>query len=147
MGKRILLLEKERNLAHFLSLELQKEQYRVDLVEEGQKALSMAIQTDYDLILLNAHLGDMTAQDFADKLSRTKPASVIMVLDHREELQDQIETIQRFAVSYIYKPVIIDQLVARISAILGAGVCGRFLRPREYHHKPNAMPTAAAPKP
>lgn len=36
MGKRILLLEKERNLAHFLSLELQKEQYRVDLVEEGR---------------------------------------------------------------------------------------------------------------
>ena len=117
MGKRILLLEKERNLAHFLSLELQKEQYRVDQVEEGQKALSMALQTDYDLILLNAHLGDMTAQDFADKLSRTKPAAVIMVLDHREELQDQLETIQRFAVSYIYKPIIIDDLVSRISAI------------------------------
>ena len=66
MGKRILLLEKERNLAHFLSLELQKEQYRVDLVEEGQKALSMALQTDYDLILLNARLGDMTAQDFGE---------------------------------------------------------------------------------
>ena len=62
MGKRILLLEKERNLAHFLSLELQKEQYRVDLVEEGQKALSMALQTDYDLILLNAHLGDMKSR-------------------------------------------------------------------------------------
>ena len=90
MGKRILLLEKERNLAHFLSLELQKEQYRVDQVEEGQKALSMALQTDYDLILLNAQLGDMTAQDFADKPSRTKPASV---------------------------PVIIENLVARISAI------------------------------
>ncbi|KXU07857.1 Response regulator CsrR [Streptococcus oralis] len=38
MGKRILLLEKERNLARFLSLELQKEQYRVDLVEEGEKS-------------------------------------------------------------------------------------------------------------
>ena len=50
MGKRILLLEKERNLAHFLSLELQKEQYRVDLVEEWQKAVSMALQRDYDLI-------------------------------------------------------------------------------------------------
>ncbi len=35
-----------------------------------------------------------------------------MVLDHREELQDQFETIQRFAVSYIYKPVIIDDLVS-----------------------------------
>ena len=72
MGKRILLLEKEKSLAHFLSLELQKEHYRVDLAEKGQKALSMALQTDYDLILLNVNLGDMTAQEFADKLSLNK---------------------------------------------------------------------------
>lgn len=117
MGKRILLLEKERSLAHFLSLELQKEQYRVDLVEEGKKALSLAQQNDYDLILLNVNLGDMTAQDFVDKLSQTKPASVIMILDHWEDLQAELEVIQRFAVSYIYKPVIIDDLVARIGAI------------------------------
>ena len=117
MEKRILLLEKERNLAHFLSLELQKEHYRVDLVEEGQKALSLALQTDYDLILLNFNLGDMTARDFAERLSRTKPASVIMILDHWEDLQEELEVIQRFAVSYIYKPVIIENLVERISAI------------------------------
>lgn len=117
MGKRILLLEKEKSLAHFLSLELQKEHYRVDLAEKGQKALSMALQTDYDLILLNVNLGDMTAQEFADKLSLTKPASVIMVLDHIEDLQDVLEVVQRFAVSYIYKPVIIENLVERISAI------------------------------
>ena len=117
MGKRILLLEKERSLAHFLSLELQKEQYRVDLVEEGEKALSLAQQNDYDLILLNVNLGDMTAQDFVDKLSQTKPASVIMILDHWEDLQAELEVIQRFAVSYIYKPIIIEDLVARISAI------------------------------
>ena len=117
MGKRILLLEKERSLAHFLSLELQKEQYRVDLVEEGKKALSLAQQNDYDLILLNVNLGDMTAQDFVDKLSQTKPASVIMILDHWEDLQAELEVIQRFAVSYIYKPIIIEDLVTRISAI------------------------------
>ena len=117
MGKRVLLLEKERNLAHFLSLELQKENYRVDLVEKGQKALSLALQIDYDLILLNVNLGDMTAQEFATKLSQVKPASVIMILDHYEELQEQLDTVQRFAVSYIYKPVIIEDLVARISAI------------------------------
>ncbi|KXU16662.1 Response regulator CsrR [Streptococcus oralis] len=57
MGKRILLFEREKNLAHFLSLELQKENYRVDLVDSGEKAFSMALQTDYDLILLNARLG------------------------------------------------------------------------------------------
>ena len=123
MGKRILLLEKEKSLAHFLSLELQKEHYRVDLAEKGQKALSMALQTDYDLILLNVNLGDMTAQEFADKLSLTKPASVIMVLDHLEDLQDVLEVVQRFAVSYIYKPVIIENLVERISAIFRGRDC------------------------
>ena len=38
MGKRILLLEKERNLAHFFKFGTQKEQYRVDQVEGGQKS-------------------------------------------------------------------------------------------------------------
>lgn len=139
MGKRILLLEKEKSLAHFLSLELQKEHYRVDLAEKGQKALSMALQTDYDLILLNVNLGDMTAQEFADKLSLTKPASVIMVLDHVEDLQDVLEVVQRFAVSYIYKPVIIENLVERISAIFRGRDfidqhCGQMKIPTGYRN-------------
>ena len=139
MGKRILLLEKEKSLAHFLSLELQKEHYRVDLAEKGQKALSMALQTDYDLILLNVNLGDMTAQEFADKLSLTKPASVIMVLDHLEDLQDVLEVVQRFAVSYIYKPVIIENLVERISAIFRGRDfidqhCGQMKIPISYRN-------------
>lgn len=139
MGKRILLLEKEKSLAHFLSLELQKEHYRVDLAEKGQKALSMTLQTDYDLILLNVNLGDMTAQEFADKLSLTKPASVIMVLDHLEDLQDVLEVVQRFAVSYIYKPVIIENLVERISAIFRGRDfidqhCGQMKIPTSYRN-------------
>lgn len=139
MGKRILLLEKEKSLAHFLSLELQKEHYRVDLAEKGQKALSMALQTDYDLILLNVNLGDMTAQEFADKLSLTKPASVIIVLDHLEDLQDVLEVVQRFAVSYIYKPVIIENLVERISAIFRGRDfidqhCGQMKIPTGYRN-------------
>ena len=139
MGKRILLLEKEKSLAHFLSLELQKEHYRVDLAEKGQKALSMALQTDYDLILLNVNLGDMTAQEFVDKLSLTKPASVIMVLDHLEDLQDVLEVVQRFAVSYIYKPVIIENLVKRISAIFRGRDfidqhCGQMKIPTSYRN-------------
>ena len=77
----------------------------------------MALQTDYDLILLNAHLGDMTSQDFADKLSRTKPARLSWSWTIEKNCKTKLETIQRFAVSYIYKPIIIDDLVSRISAI------------------------------
>ena len=116
MGETDFITWEERNLAHFLSLEL-KRAISSWSGRGGTKAISMALQTDYDLIFTECSSGGYDGPGFCREAKSDKPASVIMVLDHREELQDQIETIQRFAVSYIYKPVIIDQLVARISAI------------------------------
>ena len=115
MAKRILLVENEKNLARFVSLELQKESFLVDLAETGQEGLALAKDVDYDLLLLNYNLQDMTASDFAQQLSLIKPASVIIVLASREEIADQREAIQHFAVSYVVKPFIISDLVERVS--------------------------------
>ena len=117
MAKRILLVENGKNLARFVSLELQKESFLVDLAETGQEGLTLAKDVDYDLLLLNYDLQDMTASDFAQQLSLIKPASVIIVLASREEIADQQEAIQHFAVSYVVKPFIISDLVERVSII------------------------------
>lgn len=117
MGKRILLVENEKNLARFIKLELQKESYQVDLVETGQQGLTLAKENDYDLLLLNNQLADQTAFNFAQKLSSVKPAAVIIVMVNRKELEESVEEIQRFAVSYMVKPFIISDLVDKISAI------------------------------
>lgn len=117
MGKRILLVENEKNLARFIKLELQKESYQVDLVETGQQGLTLAKENDYDLLLLNNQLADQTAFNFAQKLSTIKPAAVIIVMVNREELEESVDEIQRFAVSYMVKPFIISDLVDKISAI------------------------------
>ena len=92
MAKRILLVENEKNLARFVSLELQKESFLVDLAETGQEGLSLAKDVDYDLLLLNYDLQDMNASDFAKQLSLIKPA-------------------------YVVKPFIISDLVERVSII------------------------------
>ena len=84
MGKRILLVENEKKLAQFISLELQNEGYRVDLFETGKDALTSARANQYDLFLLNFMLEDMTGTEFAKQLSLIKPASVIIVLDNRD---------------------------------------------------------------
>ncbi|KXT84774.1 response regulator transcription factor [Streptococcus panodentis] len=117
MAKRILLVENEKNLARFVSLELQKESFIVDVAETGQEGLKLTKETDYDLLLLNDDLQDMTASDFAERLSVFKPASVIIVLVSREELAERLEAIQHFAVSYMVKPFIISDLVERVSVI------------------------------
>ena len=117
MAKRILLVENEKNLARFVTLELQKEAYLLDVVETGSQGLALARENDYDLLLLNYDLQDMTASDFARQLSLFKPASVIIVLASREEIKEHADEIQRFAVSYTVKPFIISDLVEKVSDI------------------------------
>lgn len=117
MAKRILLVENEKNLARFVTLELQKEAFLLDVVETGSQGLALARENDYDLLLLNYDLQDMTAGDFAKQLSLLKPASVIIVLASREEIKEHADEIQRFAVSYTIKPFIISDLVEKVSDI------------------------------
>lgn len=117
MTKRILLVENEKNLARFIDLELQKAGYVVDLVEQGEIALKLLQATEYDLILLNYELEDMSGEDFAQRLSKIRPAAVLIVLDSREKISEHMESIQRFAVSYVIKPFVISDLVEKIIAI------------------------------
>ena len=117
MAKRILLVENEKNLARFVTLELQKEAFLLDVVETGSQGLALARENDYDLFLLNYALQDMTASEFARQLSLFKPASVIIVLASREEIKEHADEIQRFAVSYTVKPFIISDLVEKVSDI------------------------------
>lgn len=117
MAKRILLVENEKNLARFVTLELQKEAFLLDVVETGSQGLALARENDYDLFLLNYDLQDMNASEFARQLSLFKPASVIIVLASREEIKEHAEEIQRFAVSYTVKPFIISDLVEKVSDI------------------------------
>ena len=117
MAKRILLVENEKNLARFVTLELQKEAYLLDVVETGSQGLALVRENDYDLLLLNYDLQDMTASEFAKQLSLFKPASVIIVLASREEIKEHADEIQRFAVSYTIKPFIISDLVEKVADI------------------------------
>ena len=117
MAKQILLVENEKNLARFVTLELQKEAFLLDVVETGSQGLALAKENDYDLFLLNYELQDMTASEFARQLSLFKPASVIIVLASREEIKEHAYEIQRFAVSYTVKPFIISDLVEKVSDI------------------------------
>ena len=117
MAKRILLVENEKNLARFVTLELQKEAFLLHVVDTGSQGLALARENDYDLFLLNYDLQDMTASEFARQLSLFKPASVIIVLASREEIKEHADEIQSFAVSYTVKPFIISDLVEKVSDI------------------------------
>ena len=117
MAKNILLVEEEYTLSNFLSLELQEAGYHVETAREAKEGLVLAEERDFDLILLSCQMRGMAASDFASHLAQVKPAQVIIVSTYREDLEDELESIQKFAVSYVTKPIIVPNLLETISSI------------------------------
>lgn len=117
MVKKILIAGKERNLSHFVSMELQKQDYLVDYTSTGQEALTLAQETDFDLILISFQLPDMSSKEVADHLRKTKPATVMIVVVDSEDAKQYGKDIESYAVSYLIKPFVISELVEQVGII------------------------------
>lgn len=117
MAKKILIAGKERNLSHFVSMELQKKDYLVDYASTGKEAMSLAHETDFDLILMSFQLSDMSSKELAAELLAIKPATVMIVVVEPTEVSQYGEEVLSYAVSYVVKPFVISDLVEQISAI------------------------------
>ncbi|MBF0819397.1 response regulator transcription factor [Streptococcus acidominimus] len=117
MVKKILIAGRERNLSHFVSMELQKKDYLVDYTSTGKEALQLAHETDFDLILMSFCLSDMSSSDLAAELIKIKPSTVMIVVVDSEDAKQYGTDIQRYAVSYIIKPFIISDLVDQVTSI------------------------------
>lgn len=117
MVKKILIAGRERNLSHFVSMELQKKDYLVDYASTGKEALQLAHETDFDLILMSFSLSDMSSHDLAAELIKIKPTTVMIVVVDSEDAKKHGATIQRYAVSYIIKPFVISDLVDQVTSI------------------------------
>ena len=72
MSKRILIVEDEKNLARFVSLELQHEGYDVVTADNGREGLEMALEKDFDLILLDLMLPEMDGFEVVIKVETVK---------------------------------------------------------------------------
>lgn len=117
MVKKILIAGRERNLSHFVSMELQKKDYLVDYAATGLEALSLAQEIDFDLVLMSFQLADMSSKELAQELMKSKPATVIIVAVEQEDARNYGREIENYAVSYIVKPFVISELVDQVTAI------------------------------
>ncbi|WP_303972869.1 response regulator transcription factor [Streptococcus merionis] len=123
MTKKILIVSKEKSLAHFTSIELQKADFLVDLADDGQSGLKALRNGQYDLILVDYLLTDMDSHSFANELSTFKPASVLIVVAERSEVEANANHMRQYAVAAIAKPFVMGELVDQI---------GRIFRGREF---------------
>ncbi|HER8594552.1 TPA: two-component system response regulator CovR [Streptococcus pyogenes] len=116
MTKKILIIEDEKNLARFVSLELQHEGYEVIVEVNGREGLETALEKEFDLILLDLMLPEMDGFEVTRRLQIEK-TTYIMMMTARDSIMDVVAGLDRGADDYIVKPFAIEELLARIRAI------------------------------
>ena len=117
MDAYILVVEDEEKLARFVELELKHEGYKVDKALDGRTALDMALAKDYDLILLDIMLPELSGMEVLRRLKREKETPVIL-LTARDAVMDKVSGLDMGANDYITKPFAIEELLARIRVTL-----------------------------
>ncbi|HCV0270201.1 TPA: response regulator transcription factor ArlR [Staphylococcus aureus] len=113
----ILIVEDEQNLARFLELELTHENYNVDAEYDGQDGLDKALSHYYDLIILDLMLPSINGLEICRKI-RQQQSTPIIIITAKSDTHDKVAGLDYGADDYIVKPFDIEELLARIRAIL-----------------------------
>lgn len=114
---RILIVEDEEKIARFVTLELEHEGYQVEHAADGRTAVDLALERDYDLILLDVLLPQLNGMEVLRRIRKHKDVPVIMVTA-RDAVMDKVAGLDAGADDYLTKPFAIEELFARIRVAL-----------------------------
>jgi DNA-binding response OmpR family regulator len=129
---RILLVEDDRSISHFLLKGLQEERHVVDLVEDGLTAEERACAHDYDLIVLDVMLPGLNGLDVCRRIRAHAVDTPILMLTAREGTEDRVSGLDSGADDYLTKPFAFDELLARMRAIVRRGRTRQFSAVLQY---------------
>jgi two-component system copper resistance phosphate regulon response regulator CusR len=118
---RVLLIEDERKVASFVARALRENAYAVDVAETGERGLEMARVSAYDLILLDVRLPGMSGIEVCRRLRREKTETPILMLTARSLVEQRVEGLDAGADDYLTKPFALDELQARVRALVRRG--------------------------
>lgn len=114
---RILIVEDEEKIARFVTLELEHEGYQVEHAADGRTAVDLALERDYDLILLDVLLPQLNGMEVLRRVRKHKDVPVIMVTA-RDAVMDKVAGLDAGVDDYLTKPFAIEELFARIRVAL-----------------------------
>lgn len=115
---RVLLVEDEQNVASFLKKGLEEEFYTVDVAEAGGDGLAMATSKEYDCIILDVMLPEMSGIEICKKLRSANVKTPILMLTALDSIGSKVEGLESGADDYLTKPFAFSELLARIRALL-----------------------------
>jgi two-component system response regulator ResD len=126
LGNRILVVDDEERIRRLLRMYLEKEGYVIEEAEDGETALRIALQHDFDLIVLDLMLPGIDGIEVCTRLRQSKATPVVMLTAKGEEV-NRVQGFEVGADDYVVKPFSPREVIFRIKAILRRSSATAFL--------------------
>ncbi|MEY4479997.1 MAG: hypothetical protein RLZZ267_675 [Bacillota bacterium] len=117
MKVHILVVDDEERIRRLLKMYLEKEGFTIDEAEDGESALQLAVDNEYDLILLDVMLPGIDGTEVCSRLRQVKTTPVIMLTAKGEET-NRVQGFESGADDYVVKPFSPREVIYRVKAIL-----------------------------
>lgn len=114
---RVLLAEDEKKVSHHIRNALREAGFAVDESHRGDDAMDLALETDYDVIVLDIMLPGRDGLSILRTLREKSRAVPVLLLTARGEISERVEGLMLGADDYLSKPFALDELVARVHAL------------------------------
>ena len=115
---RLLICEDEEDILNGLAKGLRKLNYYVDTATDGEEALSLYFESEYDLIVLDLNMPKLDGLEVLKAIREDNPDCKIIILSARDNLNDKVIGLDLGANDYMVKPFHFKELEARIRALL-----------------------------
>jgi two-component system OmpR family response regulator len=121
-GVRILIVEDDPRIADFLQRGLNSDGHFCVVATDGQSGLSLVLEGDFDLVLLDLLLPRMHGHEVCQQLRMNKIRVPVIILTGMDSKDDVIAGLRMGADDYVTKPFLFDELRARIDAVMRRSV-------------------------
>lgn len=117
----ILVVEDERDTAAFIKQGLTAEGFTVKVVSDGNRAIDLIETNDYDVVTLDILLPGATGLEVLEKVRNQGISVPILVVSGLSSVDDRVAALDRGADDYLTKPFAIEELTARVRALVRRG--------------------------
>jgi two-component system OmpR family response regulator len=118
---RVLVVEDSAKMAGQLRRGLTEEGHAVDVVVTGLEAVWLATETDFDVVVLDVGLPDISGFEVCRRLRSAKVGAPVLMLTARDDVADRVNGLDSGADDYLTKPFALQELLARIRSLMRRG--------------------------